>query len=175
MAKSKFTEREKLNAFLENEVLGRNVVVLVLSGSFNPIHRMHVQMLVTARDWLFANPSYVAERYCAGESVAVLGVLAPSSNDYVQGKLGKDFISLQHRTEMARQAVSDLNWVITWSEGIANATRCASSIISFLAGQRRDLEFHATLVCGADHAVRARMWRSPALTIQRPGEDAQKL
>src|SRR5690348_9726623 len=55
------------------------IVLLVLSGSFNPVHEMHIQTMELARSELIK----------IGYQVPA-GWIAPSSEQYVGGKLGAE-------------------------------------------------------------------------------------
>src|SRR5690348_11724332 len=59
------------------------VVILLLSGSFNPVHWMHVESFNLVR------------RFLEQRNMTVLaGYIAPSSDNYVYGKLGSFAMSL---------------------------------------------------------------------------------
>jgi hypothetical protein len=74
--------------------------VLVLSGSFNPVHTQHIALLEAVRAHLEDNGSTVAG-----------GFLLPSSDDYVASKLGKDAMTLNVRVRLCRLATDRSDWL----------------------------------------------------------------
>ena len=73
---------------------------LTLSGSFNPVHAEHLQVLEVARDAITR----------LGTAV-VGGFLALSDDDYVRGKLAGNAWPLARRRELCRLAVADSTWI----------------------------------------------------------------
>lgn len=74
--------------------------IITFSGSFNPIHKSHVQMMLNAKDAL-EKRGYVV----------VLGIISPSSESYVNKKLKNEAIPLKDREEMARIAIRNYTWM----------------------------------------------------------------
>lgn len=83
------------------------LAVLVMPGSFNPVHTQHIRALEVARAAL--------ER--EGWAVAG-GYLAPSSDDYLTGKLNRQILSLSRRIELCGLATQESDWlgVCPWGE-----------------------------------------------------------
>jgi len=100
------TNLEKLRSILEqykkidpNET--RKYAVLVATGSFCPIHKMHIKMFELAKSKLEENDEYYV----------VAGFLSPSSDIHVQSKLGQMYISEYHRVTMGHLVVKDYDWI----------------------------------------------------------------
>eukprot|EP01119_Soliformovum_irregulare_P025418 TRINITY_DN9409_c0_g1_i2.p1 TRINITY_DN9409_c0_g1~~TRINITY_DN9409_c0_g1_i2.p1 ORF type:complete len:201 (-),score=25.25 TRINITY_DN9409_c0_g1_i2:242-790(-) len=136
---------EKIKANLER--LGTiapdsQCVVLVLSGSFNPLHRMHIQSFEIARRSL-------EDR----QHVVVGGFVAPSSNDHVWYKLGDWAMSLTHRNQMCEVAVQDSDWLEMCPWGNASAPRVCSAISKILEEHLPHVRWQVVEIFGADHAL----------------------
>ena len=145
---------------------GRHVV-LVLSGSFNPIHLSHVRCMDAAKTALEAK----------GDRV-VGGWIAPSSEEYVRSKLGDAAMPLKTRCDLSRAAVADSDWISVLDWGIAYGERVRQHVSQVLAPYANSVNvkaFTALLVFGADYTVRARSWRSPEVCVGRaPSTDVVK-
>ena len=130
----------------------RQPVVLLLSGSFNPVHAQHLAIFDAARGHL--------EKKC---NKVVLGAyMAPSSDSYVRSKLGADAISLLHRVELCRLQTVHSNYVEVCDWGLASGGKTTQEIerqlkIKF-GVSCADLK--AFEICGADFALRAHKWRT---------------
>jgi nicotinamide mononucleotide adenylyltransferase len=77
---------------------GENVV-LISTGSMNPIHRSHISNMIKTKNYL--------------ENVYHLNVLggfiSPTHDQYVEGKLGNELIFGIHRIEMCQKAIEEEN------------------------------------------------------------------
>ncbi|HJX90359.1 MAG TPA: hypothetical protein VJ372_07680 [Pyrinomonadaceae bacterium] len=80
--------------------IGSRLAFLLLSGSFNPIHTSHLRTLLKTR-------KYVEN---LGWTV-VGGFLAPSSDAYVQEKLGAEGLPLRWRIALCELAIEEFDWV----------------------------------------------------------------
>lgn len=125
---------------------GSALAVLTLSGALNPVHEGHVQMLETAAAALTA----------AGRHRAVLfGFLAPSSEAYLEHKLGGEALGLGARCELcsamleARPSLGVLDW------GVASSLAVARGAEALLANAFPAFRFTAYQVVGADFAHKA--------------------
>jgi hypothetical protein len=76
------------------------VEVLVLSGSFNPVHTQHTALLEAVRTHLENNGSTVAG-----------GFLLPSTDDYVSLKLGGDAMALRDRVRLCKLVSDPSDWL----------------------------------------------------------------
>jgi len=86
------------------ELLARKQVLLVASGAFNPIHKLHLRMLYIAR-------KYLEER----TDLQVLGgFVSPQHATEVRSRYRAtkhEIIPPKHRLAMARRAVGDSTWL----------------------------------------------------------------
>jgi nicotinamide mononucleotide adenylyltransferase len=74
-------------------------VVLIKTGSMNPIHRSHISNMIRTKEFL--EKSY---------HMNVLGgYISPSHDEYVQSKLSNQFIPSQHRIAMCQKAIEEEN------------------------------------------------------------------
>lgn len=78
---------------------GRRRAVLVSTGSFNPVHKGHLQNIDLAAKFL--------SEKC--EIDVLVAYISPSSDIYVSHKLGKELIPFDHRYEMVKLACDDHN------------------------------------------------------------------
>jgi hypothetical protein len=93
---------------------GKELAFVILSGSFNPVHTQHIRALDLTR-------KYIENR---GWTV-VGGFLAPSSDTYVQGKLGRKALALRRRIALCELAIEGLDWVSVCSKGeVSSNTVC---------------------------------------------------
>jgi nicotinate (nicotinamide) nucleotide adenylyltransferase len=136
------------------------LTVLVLSGSFNPVHSQHIATLECARNHLTK----------IGYNV-IAGFLSPSSDDYVGNKLGKDAFDLKMRTELCDLAAEDSDWISTcgwgWAKGGQTTKEIGHELQRLFSNKYR---FRALEICGADHANKFKIWRTKSIVcIGRPG------
>jgi nicotinic acid mononucleotide adenylyltransferase len=127
---------------------GAPMCFLVLSGSFNPIHRQHLRMLELARDHLAARGWIVLG-----------GFIAPSTDGYVHAKLGKQAMSLEHRIRLCEVAVQhELSWATVCQTGEARSGRVCGYIRTEIEISCADLLSGRSLVgvevMGSDAALR---------------------
>jgi nicotinic acid mononucleotide adenylyltransferase len=140
-------------------------VVLVLGGSFCPLHLMHYQTFLS-----------VKKSIDSSTIVVVAGYFVPTTDDYVLGKLGKNAISLVHRNALIDLTIQDCKIVENYPVGCANA---------FQASQLIELEIHDALtdllksfspmivynVGGADFVLRApKLLRDPRMLVVSRGK-----
>jgi cytidylyltransferase-like protein len=103
---------------------GKELAFVILSGSFNPVHTQHIRALDLTR------------KYVESLGWAVVGgFLAPSSDAYVQGKLGRKALPLRRRIALCELAIEGLDWVGVCSKG---------EVSSYMVcrGVRRELEHY---------------------------------
>lgn len=94
----------------------KNKIILLLSGSLNPVHYGHLEMLIKAKEYM--------ERCC--NCTIVYAFLAPSSDKYVESKLGSEAISLANRNEMCFMIAKGYDWIKVFIDGIASGSKIAS-------------------------------------------------
>ena len=97
---------QNLKKYTPEELSSKKLVVLLLSGSFNPVHRMHFDMLEIARQ-------YIEKKF--GEEVIIIGgFLATSSDGHVRSKVGDNLaITIKHRNELLKVVTAESDW-ISW-------------------------------------------------------------
>ena len=105
----------RLNSFPQRHL--EQSALLVMSGSFNPVHTQHTRAMEVAR--------LALER--AGWTI-VGGVLAPSDDSYVQTKTNKHALSFQRRIELCRLATEHADWLFVSSVGDFRTYRVCTTI-----------------------------------------------
>ena len=113
-------------------------VILLLPGSFCPIHNEHIAVMEEAR-------RQVLER---GDEV-VGGYLLPSSDDWVGGKVGHSYplVPLDRRVELCRMALADAEWITVLDWGWASGNRAAVRLAE-------EHQVHVLIVAGSDTSRR---------------------
>lgn len=124
-------------------------IVLVLGGSFAPIHRMHLRSFHS-----------IKKKMDDEERCVVGAYLVPSTDSYVTNKLKKEAISLNHRNAMIEEAIKDDYLIENFSAGRANAYDVADLLEIHLNKTLKDQlsqtkKLQVYNIVGADLAVRA--------------------
>ncbi|CAG8704424.1 18729_t:CDS:1 [Acaulospora morrowiae] len=134
-------------------------VVLITTGSMNPIHIQHVEMFKIAKERLeMALPDHKV----------VAGYISPSQDLYVQNKLYEETITAEHRIEMVRLATQDSSWidVDTWESKFPTihfidyfqVVRRLSEFLNDHEQIKRSLpdktKIKVMYLCGSDHVIR---------------------
>lgn len=91
------TDLSILYSNLRSQPENQNYVVLIKTGSLNPIHRSHVSNMVRAKEYLEREHKFNV----------IGGYISPSHDEYVEAKLDKEFIHGQHRIEMCKKAIKE--------------------------------------------------------------------
>lgn len=136
----------------------RQNIILVFSGSFNPIHTGHVKVLTTIKDALDRGNMYnVVKAY-----------VAPSSDQYVKQKLGKDAIDLEHRCAMCHIACKEYKWIDVCHYGEPSGGKTKYKLIENRLVDRRTRVFE---VGGMDFVQRSGLDRGykPFICVGRKG------
>lgn len=133
-----------------NTARGRSATrfaVLVLPGSFSPVHTQHLRLMDAARVAIEAEGGFVAG-----------GFLVLSDDAYVSGKLGGTAWPLATRLRWCRLATADSDWisVAPWAEfgSFRAAHRVRRWIEAECAVELRARPVDAIVTMGSDTAVR---------------------
>ncbi len=112
---------------LQSPIPGKRHVVLLLNGSFNPIHINHVRMLELVRD-------FIGRESGTASDWQVLGAYLNVTNDRnLCRKLEpKEFCPAKHRVAMARLSVKDSDWIMVDSWQAAQKDRNPGATVSKL-------------------------------------------
>src|SRR5437870_3485528 len=89
-------------SLLKSQTPSKQPVVLLTTGSLNPIHKQHYDNFEIAKRELEL-------RFPKLKVIA--GYISPSQDLYVKSKLGNDAISIDERIEMCNLAVMESNWI----------------------------------------------------------------
>ncbi|MBX9952510.1 MAG: hypothetical protein K2Y39_25275, partial [Candidatus Obscuribacterales bacterium] len=126
----------------------RPVVVLLMTGSFNPIHKGHLESMEIARQELESRGYFVAGGY-----------MSPSHHSYVCEKLGNQALPPQQRLELCHLATADSDWLMAsgWEAiGVDRAVNFTDVIVWLEAYLARHIESRTPIsVCyvfSSDHA-----------------------
>lgn len=144
----------------------RQPVALVLSGSFNPPHLMHVETLSAARRNLERD----------GKRRVVAGFLCPSSDHYVRNKLGLSAaLSLGQRNELCELITLGSDWVSVGPWGEPSVSKCIERLQPMVGRLHGGVLLMP--VCGADTCLRhdAHQHVRPYVVIGRPGHTEQMI
>lgn len=146
------------------------MAVLVLPGSFNPVHSEHICSLELARIHL------------EQQGFAVVGgFLQPSSEDYVGSKVGEHWaMTFGHRVaccDLAAEANAAQSqapqWIHTWRSAETYGFIVPSQVQAHLRKVLRRESLQAFMVCGSDLVERCGGWGRPApgptVVLKRPG------
>jgi nicotinic acid mononucleotide adenylyltransferase len=97
----------------------RTFAILILSGSFNPIHVDHIHCLELARSH--------AESH--GWTV-LAGFLAPSTDSYVRSKCGEDALSFEDRKTLCETAIDRQPWLSVCSKPELSSNSVRSRVVA---------------------------------------------
>lgn len=178
-------------------------LVLVSTGAYCPVHRMHVEVFEGVRSSL--------EQDKRGTVIA--GFMSPSHADYVDSKLRGASIAIEHRVEMCRIATRSSDWVdaSAW-EGVQRGfvdypyvtKALRASLRETFQRVRRDVireveekggpavqaqvawlkksTLSVIYICGADHALKCGLYHEPSpifydhvVAIGRSDRETQEL
>lgn len=159
-------EMPNLDGILQSLKPGQSVGVVTLSGALSPVHVMHVEILREACE-------LVRDRHAAA-----IAFLAPSSESYVNYKLGAEALPLELRNRCCQAVAQDTTWLGVCPWGEANSGFVCDATVAYLQASFPDLKFQGYEVAGADYALRAQLWhrasaKRGAVAFRRKGDTAQ--
>lgn len=153
---------------------GQLRLVLLTTGSLNPVHKAHIALGAWAKRQLDARP--------LGDVTVVAFVVSPSHFSYVRSKLGETAIPSHHRLELCRLAIeNDAEIAQCGSENFAHVDswECdANAFVDFpvtcAALQERidsvfgvNSGFNVAYLCGIDHAINCDLLRHGVRAVLR--------
>lgn len=156
-----FLRTEKIEENIKRLNKDEKGIVLILGGSFNPVHSMHLKTFEVVKNYL--------ETY---KNLKVIGgYLIPSSDDYMKGKLKNEAYSLYDRNQMIEISIQDSNWIENFPHGYSSAKKASSEIEKYLKDKFK-LNIETKQICGADFAVKYSSWNrdNPYIILSR-GKD----
>ncbi|ETO17249.1 hypothetical protein RFI_20080 [Reticulomyxa filosa] len=153
----------------------KRCAVLLTTGSLNPIHKGHIEMMEKAKEELERNDKDV---YVIG------GYLSPSHDDYVSGKFsGHDFYNAKTRSHFVDLCVTNHDWLACdqWESQQSYfidfpevASRLHRQLNRIFETYRTAIEVY--YVCGYDHASKCHLLSGRlkrinvnTLVVARPG------
>ena len=116
------------------------VVVLVSHGSFNPVHRDHLNMMVRARKAMEEVHGSASRSQCKGkhdEELLVLGVFGIARAQWLQAKgLAPDEqFSDEVRVKMLELATAEEDWLFVADSALSTSAVSSSSMIKMLTAK----------------------------------------
>lgn len=93
------TDLSKIRFNLQNSPENAENVVLIKTGSLNPVHRSHISNLIKTKKYL-ENVHHLN---------VIGGFISPTHDEYVEGKLGHELIPGRLRIEMCEKAIEEEN------------------------------------------------------------------
>jgi nicotinate (nicotinamide) nucleotide adenylyltransferase len=146
---------------LKSDSPSKMPVVLITTGSMNPIHKQHYNNLEIAKRELESRLSQVK---------VIAGYISPSQDCYVFGKLGKYAIPIDKRIEMCKLAVNESDWIdvdlweaksITSSLGFIDYWEVLYRLSKFLNEHDEiNCNIKVFYLCGSDHFMRTGISRT---------------
>ena len=149
---------------------GEYLTVLLTTGSFNPVHEGHIEMME------------IAKREMESRGAIVLGgYLCPSHDSYVSVKCGADALPGAHRLRLCETSIFDSDWLMADGFGVHGTDRELnfSDVISRLEAYlsqhvRSHRPIRVVYVFGADCArfTHTFLARGDCVCVPRPGSEA---
>ena len=135
------------------------LAILLLGGSFNPIHLQHIAIFHIAREWLRQN-----------ESVEVVaGFLVLTSDEYLAFKFRKtpeDIIPFLRRLQLAEAACRDSDFVSAYPFPYAAAGELLLKLMN-------ETGLPGFMLCGADMIMRQAYQDFDVVVFERAGMEKQ--
>lgn len=137
-------EHKKINCRLMKDA------IVVLGGSFNPVHTQHVDLLCLAKQELEAT----------GRWNVIGGYLAVATDNYVRHKLEKRHertIKLKHRLALVYEAIKDIPWLVNspyQSEMLKQHDGSAFGLSQRLQRLLKNDRIHTLILIGGDRMAK---------------------
>jgi len=152
----KFTPTLKLEtrkAKLSKPLFFDDLVVLLTTGSMNPIHKGHVKNMEIAKDLLEKE----------ARKKVLCGYISPSHDSWLSRKK-YGFLRVEHRIKMAKLACRNSDWIhCDAHEGSVGRVMDFPEVIKKLSTFLDGLPVY--YVCGADHAEKCYLWRQSKYVV----------
>ena len=128
-------------------------IVLLFTGSFNPIHLIHIELLCTIKKELEKCHTHISTAF-----------IAPCSDDDLR-KMGHSVIPFKHRCHMCRIAIREHPWIRLCRYGLSVHDTCEQLIYDGLIS-KRTIVYE---VGGSDYALKYNLHQSnqPFICIER--------
>jgi nicotinic acid mononucleotide adenylyltransferase len=150
----------------QGNVTYQKLFVLIATGALSPVHRMHVEMIRIAKDYLEKNGAKV-----------IAGYISPSHDLYVKGKLRDQFITGDHRINMCKAATASSTWLDAdmWEckqPSFVSFSKVSNHVAELLRDQKDPLlqanihRIQVAFVCGGDLVQRASMYGFSKLLVR---------
>ena len=131
---------------------GHEVVVLVSSGAYNPIHMLHIRAFYLARQYIEANSKYSV----------VGGIISPTHDTFVRTKTRRTprhLIPSRHRLAMLEAATATSSWleVDKWEitrRRVLDYLSTLSHVREICEAQFPAFKFRVMYVCGCNTVVK---------------------
>lgn len=131
----------------------RRKVVLIATGAYNPVHRMHLEVFLRAKEFL-ENEQH--------NFLVVGGFVSPSHDQYVSDKLKSDFINSKDRLKMIKLGIQELgedSWLIAdpWESSqtkFIGFPKVTKSLDQQLQDEFPLANLKVIFLCGADLIIR---------------------
>jgi nicotinic acid mononucleotide adenylyltransferase len=148
-------------------IKGKIPTILILGGSFNPVHQMHIHSFIVAKNHIDSlNKEYV-----------IGGFLIPSTDRYVQGKLGEEAIPLKLRNKMIDLAVEKSDFILNCPWGVSQEFSAGVKIQKIIMDLfPNELQFlNLRTLGGADYTVKRRLWKDGTCVAIARGSDTKEI
>ncbi|KAJ5067156.1 nicotinamide/nicotinic acid mononucleotide adenylyltransferase 2 [Anaeramoeba ignava] len=164
------TPTKKLKEILEKKDEKNRKIVLISTGSYNPVHKMHIKTFAIAK-------KYLEEKH--GLDV-IGGYISPSHDQYTLGKLGGYNIPFKERCEMCQLAIEeeglqDFLFLDQWEgtqSNFINFTTVTRHLRHYLKTTFASSNIDVFYLCGMDHFVKCRLYHwEKVVAMSRPGYD----
>jgi nicotinic acid mononucleotide adenylyltransferase len=114
-----------------------------------------------------------------GKEFVIGGFLVPSTDKYVEKKLGKDAISLKDRNKMIEMSIKSSEWIMNYSLGSADPLSAATKLKVLIESKYEEVkDLKIRIFCGADNTLKTKKYKKgTTITVARKGytEELKKM